>query len=293
MKQSGATDSGGTTIYFAGIDLGSTMTKVVIIDGDEKLYASVINHTGAEHRRLANKVMEEALGQAGLSFDDISYVVATGYGRMTVPFADRQITELTCHARGVSGSFPNVRLAIDIGGQDAKGLKISGGKLVDFAMSDKCAAGTGRFLEVIADTLGLKMEDLGDISLKSGNKVSISSTCTVFAQREVISCISEGVPLEDIVAGIHDAIASRVARMVERLKVEPDVLFTGGVAKNIGVVKALERNLGCKVFVPGEPLLTGAIGAAILGREITMKALAQGEPVKREERHLDEATFFK
>jgi predicted CoA-substrate-specific enzyme activase len=280
-------------IYFAGIDLGSTMTKVVIIDRDEKIRASVIKHTGAEHRRLANRVMEEALEQAGLSFDKISYVVATGYGRITVPFADRQITELTCHARGLFSSFPNVRLAIDIGGQDAKGLKINNGKLVDFTMSDKCAAGTGRFLEVIAGALGLKMEDLGSISLKSTNKVSISSTCTVFAQREVISRLSEGVPLEDIVAGIHDAIASRVARMVERLKVEPDVLFTGGVAKNIGVVKALERNLGCEVFVPEEPLLSGAVGAALLGKEITLKALAQGEPVQKGERRLDEATFFK
>jgi predicted CoA-substrate-specific enzyme activase len=280
-------------IYFAGIDLGSTMTKVVILDRDEKICASVINHTGAEHRRLANKVMEEALKQAGLSFNEISYVIATGYGRITVPFADRQITELTCHARGVFSSFPNVRLAIDIGGQDAKGLKINGGRLLDFTMSDKCAAGTGRFLEIIAGALGLRMEDLGSISLKSTSKVPISSTCTVFARQEVVSRISEGVPLEDIVAGIHDAIASRVARMVERLKVEPDVLFTGGVAKNIGVVKALRENLGCEVLVPEEPLLSGAIGAALLGKEITLKALARGEPIRRGERRLDEATFFK
>lgn len=279
-------------IYFAGIDLGSTMTKVVIIDGDEKICASVIKHTGAEHRRLANQVMEEALQQAGVSFDEISYVVATGYGRIMVPFADRQITELSCHARGVYSSFPNVRLAIDIGGQDAKGLKIKGGRLLDFVMSDKCAAGTGRYLELIAAALGLRLEDLGNISLKSTNKVSISSTCTVFAQQEVVSRISEGVPLEDIVAGIHDAIASRVARMVERLKVEPDVLFTGGVAKNIGVVKALEENLGCKVLVPKEPLLSGAIGAALLGKEITLKALAQGKPLQKGERRLDEVTFF-
>jgi predicted CoA-substrate-specific enzyme activase len=279
-------------IYFAGIDLGSTMTKVVIIDRDDKICASVINHTGAEHRRLANKVMEEALQQAGLSFDEISYVVATGYGRFTVPFADRQITELTCHARGVFSYFPNVRLAIDIGGQDAKGLKISGGKLLDFAMNDKCAAGTGRYLEVIANALGLGLEDLGSISLKSTNKVSISSTCTVFAQQEVVSRLSEGVPLEDILAGIHDSIASRVARMVERLKLEPDVSFTGGVAKNIGVVKALEANLGCKVLVPEEPLLSGAIGAALLGKEIALKAQAQGKPIQRGERRLDEAKFF-
>ena len=268
------------------------MTKVVIIDSDGKVGASVINHTGAEHRRLANKVMGEALEQAGLSFDEIDYMVATGYGRITVPFADRQITELTCHARGVSSFFPNVRLAIDIGGQDAKGLKIHDGKMLDFTMSDKCAAGTGRYLEVIADALGLRVEDLGGISLRPTGKVSISSTCTVFAQQEVVSRLSEGVPLADILAGVHDAIASRVARMVERLRVEPDVLFTGGVAENIGMVKALEANLGYRVLVPEEPLLSGAIGAALLGKEIALEALARGKPVRRGERRLDEATFF-
>ena len=263
------------------------MTKVVIMDGDETIYASVIYHTGAEHRRLANKAMLEALEQANLSFDEITCVVATGYGRINAPFADRQITELTCHARGVASFLPTVRLAIDIGGQDAKGLKINSGKLIDFVMSDKCAAGTGRFLEVIAAALGLKMEDLGDISLKSTNKVPISSTCTVFARQEVINHLSNGVPLEDVVAGVHDAIAGRVARMVRRLKVQPDVVFTGGVAKNIGVIKALEENLGFEVFVPEEPLLSGAIGAALLGKELTLKALATGEPIQRGKLHLE------
>jgi predicted CoA-substrate-specific enzyme activase len=267
------------------------MTKVVILG--EEIKARVVKHTGAEHRRLANRVMEEALEQAGLTFDEIAYVVATGYGRINVPFADCQITELTCHARGVATFFPGVKLAIDIGGQDAKGLKISNGRLVDFVMSDKCAAGTGRFLEVIATSLGLKVEDLGPISLKSSNKIPISSTCTVFAQQEVVSQLTAGVPLEDIVAGLHDAIASRVAGMVRRLKVEPDVVFTGGVAKNIGVVKALQENLGCKVLVPDDPLLSGAIGAALLGKEITQKALAKGEPIQRVERKLQEASFFK
>ena len=279
-------------MYFAGIDLGSTMTKVVIIGEDEQVCASVIKHTGAEHRRLANKVMEEALEQTGLSIDEISYIIATGYGRINVPFADRQITELTCHAKGVASFFPDVRLAIDIGGQDAKGLKVRDGRLVDFAMSDKCAAGTGRFLEVLSATLGLKLEDLGDISLKSTRKVSISSTCTIFARQEVINRLSEGVALEDIVAGLHSAIASRVAGMVRRLKVEPDVVFTGGVAKNIGVVRALEENLGCKVLVPEEPLLSGAIGAALLSKELTLEALAKGEPIQKGERRLEEASFF-
>ena len=280
-------------MYFTGIDLGSTMTKVVIMAEDEEVCASVIKHTGAEHRRLANKVMEEALEQAGLTIDEISCIIATGYGRINVPFADRQITELSCHARGVASLFPGVRLAIDIGGQDAKGLKVRNGKLIDFVMSDKCAAGTGRFLEVLSATLGLNLEDLGDISLKSTKKVSISSTCTIFAQQEVVNHLSDGVPLEDIVAGLHSAIASRVASMVKRLKVEPDVVFTGGVAKNIGVVKALEENLGCQVLVPEEPLLSGAIGAALLAKEITLKALAEGETIQKGERRLEEATFFK
>jgi predicted CoA-substrate-specific enzyme activase len=268
------------------------MTKVVIIKRNEEICASVIKHTGAEHRRLANRVMEEALDQAGLSFDEIYYVIATGYGKISVPFADRQITELTCHARGVSHYAPNVSLAIDVGGQDAKGLKIKSGKLLDFVMSDKCAAGTGRFLELIADSLNLKLEDLGKLSLKSTNKASISSTCSVFARQEVVTRISEGVPLEDILAGIHDAIASRVTRMVERLKIEPDVVFTGGVAKNIGVVKSLETKLGCKVLVPEEPMLSGAIGAALLGKDITLKALDQGKLVQRGRRSLGESTFF-
>ena len=279
-------------IYFAGIDLGSTMTKVVILDEDEQVCAYVVNHTGAEHRRLANKVMEEVLDKSGLSIEDMSFIMATGYGRINVPFADKQVTELTCHARGVASFFPNVRLAIDIGGQDAKGLKIRNGKLLDFVMSDKCAAGTGRFLGVTADALGLKLEDLGRISLGATQKISVSSTCTVFAQQEVVNHLSNGVPLEDVVAGLHDAIASRVSRMVRRLKVEPDVVFTGGVAKNVGVVRALEDALGCPVFVPEEPLLSGAIGAAITGKELTLKALARGETVKTGERRLEEATFF-
>ena len=268
------------------------MTKVVILDADGRIGARIIGPTGAEHRRLANKVMEEALQQAGLSFDEISYVVATGYGRINVPFADRQITELSCHAKGVASLFPSVRTALDIGGQDAKGLKIRDGQLVDFVMNDKCAAGTGRFLEVLASTLGFKVDELGSISAKSTNKVKISNTCTVFVQTEVISRLSEGVPLEDVVAGVHDAIASRAVGMIRRLKIEPDVVFTGGVAKNIGVVKAVRENLGCEVLVPEEPLLSGAIGAAILGKEYTLKALAKGEPIQRKERRLEEATFF-
>ena len=268
------------------------MTKAVVIDVNGNICSHFIGPSGAEHRRLAKDVMREALNRANLSLNEISFVIATGYGRMNVPFADRHITELSCHAEGIISLFPGVRLAIDIGGQDAKGLKIRDGKLIDFVMNDKCAAGTGRFLEVVAPTLGLKFEDLGSISLRSTHKVEISSTCTVFARQEVISHISRGVPVEDIVAGLHNAIATRVVRMVKRLKIEPDVVFTGGVAKNIGVVRALEENLGCEVLVPEEPLLSGALGAALLGKKLTLAAMSRGEPFPIRERRLEEATFF-
>jgi predicted CoA-substrate-specific enzyme activase len=278
--------------YFAGIDLGSTMTKVVIIDGEEQILAKVIEHTGPEHRRLANQVIEQGLKQARLAFEKVTYVVATGYGRINVPFADRQISELSCHARGVFYFFPSVKTAIDIGGQDAKGLKIKNGKLADFVMNDKCAAGTGRFLEVLSKGLGLLVEDLGEISSRSTKKLTMNSTCTVFGYQEAVTLLSEGVAVEDIVAGLHKAIASRVSAMVTKLKIEPEVVFTGGVAKNVGVVKALRDNLKCEVFVPPEPLLSGALGAALLAKEAVIKALREGRPIQPGNRRLEEATFY-
>jgi len=276
--------------YFAGIDIGSTMTKVVIMD--QAMLASVIGPTGPEHRRLANRVMEEALAKANLPFADITYVVATGYGRINVPFADKQITEISCHARGASYLLPEVRTVIDIGGQDCKGIKLSQGRAVDFVMNDRCAAGTGRFLEVTAEGLGVKLEDMGRLSLAAKNKVEIGSTCTVFAAQEVVAKLSEGVPLPDIIAGLHEAIAARIYSMVGRLKIEREVALTGGGAKNIGLVKALEAKLGYPVLVPPEPLLTGAIGAALLGKDIVKKAAESGEPLVRSERRLTEATLF-
>ena len=280
-------------MYFAGVDIGSTMTKIVLMDTNGKVLSAIKGPTGPEHRQLTNEVMKKALEQAGLQLEDISYVVATGYGRLNVPFADRQITELTCHARGVSSLFPNVRTAIDIGGQDAKCMKINNGKLLNFAMNDKCAAGTGRFLEVIAATLGIKLEDLGDISLKSAKKVEISNLCTIFAQQEIVARLSEGEKPEDIIAGLHDALASRVAALARRLKIEPDVVLTGGVAKNVGIVRAMKENLGCELLIPEDPLLTGAMGAAILAKELSSEAIAKGEPVSTEPRRLEKATFFK
>jgi predicted CoA-substrate-specific enzyme activase len=279
-------------LYFAGIDIGSTMTKVVLMDKSDNLLSSIKGPTGPEHRQLANEVMRQALEQASLQIDDISYIVATGYGRLNVPFADRQITELSCHAQGVSSLFPNVRTAIDIGGQDAKCMKIDNGRLINFVMNDKCAAGTGRFLEVTATALGIKLEDMGDISLKATKKIQISSLCTIFAQQEVVALISRGEKLENILAGLHDALASRIAALARRLGIEPDLVLTGGVAKNTGMVRAMKESLGCEIFIPVEPLLTGALGAAILAKEIYMKAAAAGEALPTKSRRLEKATFF-
>jgi len=279
-------------LYFAGVDIGSTMTKVVLMDTNGTILSTIKGPTGPEHRQLANEVMQMALEQAKVPLEQVACIVATGYGRLNVPFADRQITELSCHARGVSSIFPNVRTAIDIGGQDAKCLKINNGKLIDFVMNDKCAAGTGRFLEVIAATLGIKLEDLGALSLKSTKKVSISNVCTIFAQQEIVARLSEGEKAEDIIAGMHDALASRVATLVRRLKIEPDVVLTGGVAKNSGMIKAMRENLGCEILVPPDPLITGAMGAAILARELSSQAIAKGESLPTKPRRLEKATFF-
>ena len=275
--------------FFAGIDIGSTMTKVVITNGDS--LTSIIGPTGAEHRRMASKVMQEALDKAGIPFSGLAYVVATGYGRINVPFADKQITEISCHARGVSSLIPETRTIIDIGGQDSKAMRVEQGKVIDFVMNDKCAAGTGRFLEVIAETLGIKLEDMGKLSLKAKEKVAISSICTIFAEQEVISSLAGGVPLENIIAGLHESIANRIGSMTERVKPKPAVVVTGGGAKNIGLVKALEERLGYPLLTPPEPLITGALGAAMLGKETVLKARKEGKPLVRKETKLETVSF--
>jgi len=277
--------------YFAGVDIGSTMTKVVIM-GEEEVVISLVRVTTPEQRKLANKVMEEALEKASLSFDEITYVIATGYGRINVAFADKQITEISCHARGVASLIPAVKTIIDIGGQDSKGIKLSGGKVVGFVMNDKCAAGTGRFLEITARALGVKLEEIGELSLTARNPAEISNTCTVFAEQEVINKLAGGVPLNDILAGLHQAIASRIASLVSRLGIEREVMVTGGGAKNVGLVKALESKLDLPVLIPPDPLLTGAIGAALLGRDLVKKAKNEGLPVTKRQRSLEEVKFF-
>lgn len=273
--------------YFVGIDIGSTMTKVVILkDGT---ITSIIGPTGPEHRRLANKVMEEALRKTNLIIDDITYIVSTGYGRINVPFSDKQITEITCHAKGIIHLFPNARTIIDIGGQDVKGIKIDrNGKVNDFVMNDKCAAGTGRFIEVIAQTLGLKLDDVGDISLQSRNPATISNICTIWAQQEVVASLAEGVPVADILSGIHYSLADRIIRLVSRLKIEEEIVVTGGGGKNKGLIHAIRELLGRDVRIPEEPLITGALGAALMGKEIFERTTQKNLPIERKKRILEE-----
>jgi predicted CoA-substrate-specific enzyme activase len=275
------------TSYFAGIDVGSTMTKAVILN--KGIIASIIGPTGPEQRRLANKVMEEALSRAALSFQAITYVVSTGYGRINVPFADKQFTEISCHAKGIVSLFPNAKTIIDIGGQDIKAIKIdTTGKTTDFVMNDKCAAGSGRFIEVIADTLGVALDKVGDVSLQSKNPAKISNICTIWAQQEVAASLAQGLPISDLLAGVHHSLADRICRMVNRLMVEEAVIVTGGGAKNKGLLKALSEQLGHEVLVPEEPLITGALGAALLGKEIVEKAKQNHTRLKTKERILEQ-----
>ncbi len=278
------------TDYFAGIDIGSTMTKVVIMK--EGIISSVVGPTGAEQRRLAHRVMERGLEEAHLTFSSITYLVATGYGRLNVPFADKQVTEISCHAKGAAFLFPEARTVIDIGGQDSKAINIKSGRPVDFVMNDKCAAGSGRFLEIIADGLGITLEEMAKLSLKSNHPIKIGNLCTVFAEQEVVGKLAEGAPLADLIAGIHEALASRVASMAKKLKVADDVVVTGGGAKNPGLVKALSDVLGYRLLVPSEPLLTGAVGAALLGQDIAQKARRNGRPLERKERSLKKVKVF-
>lgn len=253
---------------FAGIDIGSTMTKVVITT-EEEIVTSLVKSTTPEQRLLAYTAMEEALEREHILFHDISCIVATGYGRINVPFADKQVTEITCHTRGVARLIPGVRTIIDIGGQDCKGIKVAGNRPGNFVMNDKCAAGTGRFLEITARALGVQLEEMGSLSLTSTNAIEISSTCTIFAEQEVVSKLAYGVPLNDILNGLHQAIATRIYRLVNRLKIESDVVITGGGAKNIALIKALENKMKLQAIVPDNPLITGALGAALIAREMT------------------------
>ncbi|MFW9878042.1 MAG: acyl-CoA dehydratase activase [Candidatus Thorarchaeota archaeon] len=255
-----------------GVDIGSLETKVVLLD-DKKIIDYRVARSTFDFKRVGNNLFNELLEQHNLRKDDV-YVMSTGYGRNTVSFADDRITEITAHARGVQYFFPEAHSVIDIGGQDSKAIVISKktGSVIDFQMNDKCAAGTGRFIEVMAGALEVPIQDIGELALKSNNPASISSTCTVFAESEVISLFAKGSKKEDIAAGIHKSIAKRVAGMAKRIGVAPLLVFCGGVAKNVAVKKFLEQELGFDIVIPllngkSSAQLTGAIGAALIAQD--------------------------
>jgi predicted CoA-substrate-specific enzyme activase len=248
-----------------GIDIGSLTTKVALIS-DGKLIDYLIDRSTYRFSEVGHELFNKLLKKNNLSRNQISRIISTGYGRHSIDLAEEKVTEISAHARGVQYYFPDVRSIIDIGGQDSKVIIISDktGKVIDFQMNDKCAAGTGRFLEVMSKALEVKMSEFGTLSLKSGNPESISSMCTVFAESEVISLFAKGSPKQDIAAGIHKSIGKRVGGMAKRLEVKPPLVFCGGVAKNPAVKKALELELGFNLLIPQDPQITGALGAALV-----------------------------
>jgi len=261
----------------AGVDIGSITAKTIIMDGEKCLLAYSIVNQGIVNAEAAQASLNEALNKAGITREGLSCIVTTGYGRDLVKFGEQSITEITCHAAGVYHLLPEIRTVIDVGGQDSKVIAMDEqGRVLTFRMNDKCAAGTGRFLEVMAHALKVDLGQLGDIALQSLNPAPVSSVCTVFAESEVVSLAARGFPRVDIVGGIHEAIARRLSSMVQAVGVRERVAMTGGVAKNRGVVRALERMLGLTIVVPAEPQITGALGAALFAlQRVAIRAAAR------------------
>lgn len=258
-------------MYTLGVDIGSTSSKAVILADGVKIISKVVVPLGTGTVGPA-QAYELVFRRANLSPADMVYTVATGYGRLKCDYAQEQLSELSCHAKGIHLLLPHVRTIIDIGGQDAKAIRVDAdGRLVNFQMNDKCAAGTGRFLEVMAKVMNIDIHEMGPMSEQSENPVKISNTCTVFAESEVISQMSAGVAVEDIAAGIHNSVAQRVSGMAGRIGLEPDFAISGGVALNIGVVHALERALGHPVTAHPYCQIVGALGASRLAWEHTQK----------------------
>jgi predicted CoA-substrate-specific enzyme activase len=257
----------GEPIY-AGIDIGSLSSEALLL-GEDGILAYSITQTGVEPQKTARTCLEEVLARARLDEGAISALVATGYGRIRVPFAHKEITEITCHARGAHFLFPGTRTVIDIGGQDSKVITLDNqGGVTDFTMNDKCAAGTGRFLEVMAAALETDLRDMGRKSLQAKRGVSITSMCTVFAESEVISLIAEGHRGEEIIRGIHESISKRIFRMAKKLRVREEITFSGGVAKNQGIAEALKKLFDQPINIPEEPQIVGALGAALCARDL-------------------------
>ncbi len=250
--------------YAAGVDVGSTQTKAVVIDERRHIVARAIADTGANVTRAAETTFRAALETGDLREEEVEYVVGTGYGRYKVTFGNTQVTEISCHGRGAVHMFPDTRTVIDMGGQDTKAIRVSpAGEILDFCMNDKCAAGTGRFLGAAASALDIPLPDLGPTALRGERPVKISTTCTVFAESEVLSWLGKGKKIEDILLGVHQSIASRSTGLLRRVGIDPQITFTGGVARNEAMIAALREKLDLPLNVSEDSHFMGALGAAL------------------------------
>ncbi len=260
--------------YYAGCDVGSTTGKAVILKDEEIVSTAVIPSEidpGETAKKVLLKACETISGLCGI--DSFSYLIGTGYGRNEVPFADENISEITCHAVGAHFCDPEVKTIIDIGGQDVKGISVADdGSVLEFAMNDKCAAGTGRFLEMMSNIFRMSLDDFSQLSLKAKRTISVTSQCSVFAETEVISLLSKRIPPPDIAAGIHAAVAKRSFTLLKRVGIRPKVTITGGCSKNKGLVTALTKRVGFDISeLPIDPQLMGALGAAVIAHRHAVK----------------------
>lgn len=252
--------------FVGGIDVGSRVTKAIVTDSSGKVLGRATTATGAYLSKSAEEALNKACQTQKIKFDDISYIASTGYGRYQVPFRHIQITDITSNAFGARYIFPQTRCIIDIGAMNARAMKINeDGKVVKFRMNDKCASGAGRFLERVALALELELDEIGSISLNSTNPQEISNICAVLAESEVINLVTKGVEVEDILQGAHESISGRVVALLRQVGIEHEITLTGGVTKNVGMIKALEEKLECQLNVSADSEYAGAIGAALLG----------------------------
>jgi (R)-2-hydroxyacyl-CoA dehydratese activating ATPase len=254
----------------AGVDVGSTQTKAVLLgdNGERTILARALVDTGANVRKAAENAFDQCCQIAGIPQSEVGFVVGTGYGRYTISFGNAQMTEISCHARGAHFLCPGTRTVIDMGGQDAKAISVGpNGEVLDFVMNDKCAAGTGRFLANAAEVMGISLDEIGPLSLRATRPVKIATVCTVFVESDILSYLSQGKRPEDIMGGVHLAIAKRTLSLARRLTIEPEITMTGGVARNSGMVHALETVLERKMQISPDAHFMGAVGAALFALE--------------------------
>ena len=254
-------------MLFGGIDIGSRAAKVVVMkDGD--IFASTIQDTGPESVKTAYMAMNAALDGTGVKIEDIDYILATGYGRVLVPFAKANVSEISCHAKGINWYFPSVKTVLDMGGQDCKAIGCDGGgKVTSFVMNDKCAGGTGRFLEMIAEVLGIPLTEVGNVALQSTTAIPFNTICAVFAKTDAIKYLKQGAAKKDILSGLNEAISTRSYNLLKRVGIEKDFAITGGISKNSGMVAKISEKVGLEPLLCEDPQLIGALGAALYAKD--------------------------